>query len=125
MNQEKSSRVAVITGAGAGLGAAIAQRFATDGYTVVLVGRTEATLRQTAQEGPDGADMHPWVGDVSDLAAITAVMNGVADRFGRLDVLVNNAGVAIPGTVDQIDMESYRTMMSTNVDGVFFAWTEA
>lgn len=69
--------------------------------------------------------MHPWVGDVSDLAAITAVMNGVADRFGRLDVLVNNEGVAIPGTVDQIDMDSYRTMMSTNVDGVFFAWTEA
>ncbi|MEV0935367.1 SDR family oxidoreductase [Streptomyces phaeochromogenes] len=92
---------------------------------MVLVGRTEATLRQTAQEGPDGADMHPWVGGVSDLAAITAVMNGVADRFGRLDVLVNNEGVAIPGTVDQIDMDSYRTMMSTNVDGVFFAWTEA
>ncbi|MGW0649208.1 SDR family NAD(P)-dependent oxidoreductase [Streptomyces umbrinus] len=121
MKQEKSSRVAVITGAGAGLGAATAHRFATDGYTVVLVGRTEATLRQTAQEGPDGADMYPWVGDVSELAAITAVMNGVADRFGRLDVLVNNAGVAIPGTVDQIDMDSYRTMMSTNVDGVFFA----
>ncbi|MFE9687374.1 SDR family NAD(P)-dependent oxidoreductase [Streptomyces sp. NPDC006285] len=113
--------MAVVTGAGSGLGAAIAHRLATDGYTVVLVGRTEATLRQTVQEGPDGADMHPWVGDVSDLAAITAVIDRVAERFGRLDVLVNNAGVAIPGTVDQIDMDSYRTMMSTNVDGVFFA----
>jgi meso-butanediol dehydrogenase/(S,S)-butanediol dehydrogenase/diacetyl reductase len=118
MNEENSRRVAVVTGAGAGLGAAIAHRFATDGYTVVLVGRTEAPLKQTAQDNPN---MHPWVGDVSDLAAITEIMNGAAERFGRMDVLVNNAGVAIPGTVDQIDLGSYRTMMSTNVDGVFFA----
>jgi meso-butanediol dehydrogenase/(S,S)-butanediol dehydrogenase/diacetyl reductase len=121
VNEENSSRVAVVTGAGAGLGAAIAHRFAADGYTVVLVGRTESTLKQTVQDGPAGADMYPWAGDVSDLAAITAVMDGVAERFGRLDVLVNNAGVAIPGTVDRIDLDSYRTMMSTNVDGVFFA----
>lgn len=118
MNEENSQRVAVVTGAGAGLGVAIAHRFATDGYIVVLVGRTETTLKQTANDSPN---MHPWVGDVSDLAAVTEVMNGVAERFGRLDVLVNNAGVAIPGTVDQLDIDSYRTMMSTNVDGVFFA----
>jgi meso-butanediol dehydrogenase / (S,S)-butanediol dehydrogenase / diacetyl reductase len=118
VNEQNSRRVAVVTGAGAGLGAAISHRFATDGYTVVLVGRTEETLKQTAQDRPN---MHPWVGDVSDLAAITEVMDGVAERFGRLDVLVNNAGVAIPGTVDQIDLDSYRAMMSTNVDGVFFA----
>jgi meso-butanediol dehydrogenase / (S,S)-butanediol dehydrogenase / diacetyl reductase len=118
VNEENSHRVAVVTGAGAGLGAAIAHRFAADGYTVVLVGRTEETLKQTANDSPD---MHPWVGDVSDLTAVTEVMDGVAQRFGRLDVLVNNAGVAIPGTVDQLDINSYRTMMSTNVDGVFFA----
>jgi meso-butanediol dehydrogenase / (S,S)-butanediol dehydrogenase / diacetyl reductase len=118
VNEENSHRVAVVTGAGAGLGAAIAHRLATDGYVVVLVGRTEATLKQTANDSPN---THPWVGDVSDLAAVTEVMNGVAERFGRLDVLVNNAGVAIPGTVDQLDIDSYRTMMSTNVDGVFFA----
>jgi meso-butanediol dehydrogenase / (S,S)-butanediol dehydrogenase / diacetyl reductase len=121
VNEENSSSVAVVTGAGAGLGAAIAHRFAADGYIVVLVGRTEATLRQTVEASPHSANMHPSAGDVSDLAAITAVMDGVAERFGRLDVLVNNAGVAIPGTVDQIDMDSYRTMMSTNIDGVFFA----
>jgi meso-butanediol dehydrogenase / (S,S)-butanediol dehydrogenase / diacetyl reductase len=121
MNLHYAGSVAVVTGAGTGIGAAIAHRFATDGYTVVLVGRTEATLRQTVHEGPDGADMHPRVADISDLTAITEVVNGVADQFGRLDVLVNNAGVAIPGTVDLIDLDNYRTMIRTNIDGAFFA----
>ncbi|MFE3876299.1 SDR family NAD(P)-dependent oxidoreductase [Kitasatospora sp. NPDC059146] len=121
MIHRDSGRVAVITGAGTGIGAATAVRFAVDGYTVVLVGRTEATLRRTAQQGPDGADMHPWVADVRDLAAVTAAVNGVAERFGRLDVLVNNAGTAIPGTVDRTDPEDYRSMMRTNVDGAFHA----
>ncbi|WP_042431253.1 SDR family NAD(P)-dependent oxidoreductase [Streptacidiphilus anmyonensis] len=121
MDHQFSGHVAVITGAGTGIGAATAHRFAADGYTVVLVGRTEATLKQTAQTGPDAACMHPRVADVSDAAAVAAVMDEAAERFGRLDVLVNNAAVAMPGTVDRIDVDSYRTMLATNVDGVFFA----
>jgi predicted amino acid dehydrogenase len=54
VDQENSSRVAVVTGSGTSIGAAVAQWFATDRYTVVLVGSTEATLRQTVREGPDG-----------------------------------------------------------------------
>ena len=121
MNQDQSGRVAVITGAGTGIGAATAHRFAADGYTVVLVGRTEATLEQTAREGPDSARMHPRVADVADPAAVSAALDGAAEQFGRVDVLVNNAGVAIPGTVDQIDLDSYRAMLTTNIDGAFFA----
>ena len=121
MSVDNSRRVAVITGAGSGIGAATAHRFAADGYTVILVGRTEASLKQTAQQTPDTARMHPWVADVSDAAAVAAAIDGMAERFGRLDVLVNNAGVAIPGTVEQIDMDGYRTMVSTNIDGVLFA----
>ncbi|MEV8510349.1 SDR family oxidoreductase [Actinoplanes sp. NPDC051475] len=114
-------RVAVITGAGGGLGAPIAYRFAADGYTTVFVGRTENTLHQAIENGPVGADMHAWAGDVSDLDAVTAVMDGIAKRFGRLDVLVNNAGLALPGTAASVEPAGYRAMMSVNVDGVFFA----
>ncbi|MFW6691849.1 SDR family NAD(P)-dependent oxidoreductase [Streptomyces sp. MAR4 CNX-425] len=119
--RDHNGRVAVITGAGGGLGVPIAHRFAADGYTTVLVGRTESTLRRAVESGPDGGDMHPWVGDVSDLTAITALMDGVAERYGHLDVLVNNAGLALPGTVESTSEDDYRAMMSVNVDGVFFA----
>jgi meso-butanediol dehydrogenase/(S,S)-butanediol dehydrogenase/diacetyl reductase len=71
--------------------------------------------------GPQGADLHPWVGDVSDLGAVTGVMNAIAERFGRIDVLVNSAGLARPGTVESLELETYRAMMSVNVDGVYFA----
>jgi len=118
---EHNSRVAVITGAGGGLGVPIAHRFAADGYVTVLVGRTEETLRQAAASSPGKGDAHPWVADVTDPEAVTALMNGVADRFGRLDVLVNNAGLARPGTVEGTADDTYRAMMSVNVDGVFFA----
>lgn len=117
----RNGRVAVITGAGGGLGVPIAHRFAAGGYTTVLVGRTESTLRRAIESGPDGGDMHPWVGDVSDLTAITALMDGVAKRYGHLDVLVNNAGLALPGTVENTSEDDYRAMMSVNVDGLFFA----
>jgi meso-butanediol dehydrogenase/(S,S)-butanediol dehydrogenase/diacetyl reductase len=65
--------------------------------------------------------MHAWVGDVSDLNAISQVMDAIAARFGRLDVLVNSAGLAASGTVEATDLATYRAVMSVNLDGVFFA----
>ncbi|MEU9992514.1 SDR family NAD(P)-dependent oxidoreductase [Streptomyces sp. NPDC048045] len=63
VRQHDSAPVAVITGAGTRIGAATALRYAVDGYPVALVGRTEATLQQITQEGPEGAEMHPWAAD--------------------------------------------------------------
>ncbi|MGI5149447.1 SDR family NAD(P)-dependent oxidoreductase [Plantactinospora sp. CA-294935] len=121
MTIQNNGRVAVITGAGGGLGAPIAHRFAADGYTTVFLGRTKQTLHNAIAAGPADAAMHPWTGDVSDLVAITAVVDAITARFGRLDVLVNCAGLALPGTVESLDEAGYRAMMSVNVDGVYFA----
>nr|WP_221379903.1 SDR family oxidoreductase [Actinoplanes polyasparticus] len=121
MNIQSNGRVAVITGAGGGLGAPIAHRFAADGYTTVFLGRTEQTLRSAVADGPTGAAMHPWPGDVSEPEGIAAELDAVAERFGRLDVLVNCAGLALPGTVENLGEAGYRAMMSVNVDGVYFA----
>nr|WP_221382954.1 SDR family oxidoreductase [Actinoplanes polyasparticus] len=116
-----AGRVAVLTGASGGLGAQIAHRFAADGYTTVFVGRTEKTLQDAIEAGPAGKDMHAWPSDVADPGAAAALMDGVARRFGRLDVLVNGAGLALPGTAEEARPEDYRAMMTANLDTVFHA----
>ncbi|WP_306214505.1 SDR family NAD(P)-dependent oxidoreductase [Actinoplanes sp. RD1] len=113
-----AGKVVIVTGAGVGIGAATAQRFAAEGATVIAVGRTEETLKQLAASA-DGV-VEAVVGDVSDQAGIAAVIDGVVARHGRLDVLVNNAGILVVGTVEQVDAEAWRRVMATNVDGIFF-----
>ncbi|GAA0936229.1 SDR family oxidoreductase [Pseudonocardia zijingensis] len=117
-NGRFAGKVVIVTGAGVGIGAATAQRFAAEGATVVGVGRTEETLKRTAANA-DGV-VEVAVGDVTDQEAITAIIDGVAARHGRLDVIVNNAGIAAPGTVEQLDAATWHQVMATNVDGVFF-----
>ncbi|MCO5606241.1 hypothetical protein L7F22_060428 [Adiantum nelumboides] len=93
----KDGTVAIVTGAGSGIGAATARRFAADGATVVLTGRTKEKLDDVvAGADPAVADrMHVLVADSSDEEAITHLVDEVASGFGRLDTLVNNA--AVPG----------------------------
>ncbi|WP_205650342.1 SDR family NAD(P)-dependent oxidoreductase [Actinoplanes solisilvae] len=113
-----AGKVVIVTGGGAGIGAATARRFAAEGATVVVVGRTQETLKQTAANAEGVVEVA--VGDVSDQEAITAIIDGVAARHGRIDVLVNNAAIAALGTVEQLDAATWRQVMATNVDGVFF-----
>ncbi|WAP58391.1 SDR family NAD(P)-dependent oxidoreductase [Streptomyces sp. S465] len=116
-----AGKVVLITGAGSGIGAATAYRFAGEGATVIAVGRTEEKLRKTAATAPAGSTVVARVADVSDEAAVTAVIDGVAAEYGRLDVLVNNAAVATVGTVGDIDTAGWRRVMDIVADGTFYA----
>lgn len=116
-----ADKVVVVTGGGSGIGAATAYRFGREGATVIAVGRTEHRLKTAAAGAPAGSTIITRVADVSDESETTALIADVAEEYGRLDVLVNNAGVAVPGTVEQTDTAAWRHIFAVDVDGVFFA----
>lgn len=105
-------RVAIVTGGSAGIGAAIVQRFAGEGATVVVVDRQEPKgLGQRAVFRPV---------DVSSSEEVTAMIDGVVAEFGRLDVLCNNAGVFFAGAATATADSDWRRIMSVDLDGVFY-----
>ncbi|MFE0176001.1 SDR family NAD(P)-dependent oxidoreductase [Streptomyces sp. NPDC059002] len=114
-------KVVVVTGGGSGIGAATVARFGREGATVVSVGRTAEKLKRAAAEAPAGSAVVPRVADVADESSITALIADVAEAYGRLDVLVNNAATAVPGTVEHLDAAAWRQVFATDIDGVFFA----
>lgn len=113
----------VITGASSGIGEATAHEFASEGAHVALAARSEDRLASIAAdlETEYGAETLVVPTDVRDEAAVEALIETVVDEFGGVDVLVNNAGLGLGGDVADLSTEDYRTMMDTNVDGVFFA----
>ncbi|KOV60827.1 SDR family NAD(P)-dependent oxidoreductase [Streptomyces sp. MMG1121] len=116
-----ADKVVVVTGGGSGIGAATAYRLGREGATVIAVGRTEDRLKSAAADAPAGSTIVTRVADVSDESSITALIAGVAEEYGRLDVLVNNAGIGAPGTVEHTDTATWRSVFAVDVDGVFFA----
>ncbi|MGW2601402.1 SDR family NAD(P)-dependent oxidoreductase [Streptomyces klenkii] len=116
-----AGKVVIVTGGGSGIGAATAYRFGRDGATVIIVGRTEDRLKQAADAAPTGSAIATRVADVSDESAVNALIADVAEEYGRLDVLVNNAGTGVMGTVEQTDTATWRHVLAVDVDGVFFA----
>ena len=117
-------KVVVVTGAGSGIGAGTARRFLQEGASVVLNGRREHKLHETVA-GIDKAKalIHP--GDVSDEAYVKRLVEDTVDRFGQLDVLVNNAGMAVFGPFAATTTEIWRKVLATNLDSVYFASREA
>jgi meso-butanediol dehydrogenase/(S,S)-butanediol dehydrogenase/diacetyl reductase len=111
--------VVIVTGAGSGIGAATARRFARDGASVVLVGRDQDKLN-TVRARLDGSRSMSHSADVSDEVQVRAMMQTALARFERIDVLVNNAGVATTGPLLQLTTADWRKVMSTDLDGVFF-----
>jgi meso-butanediol dehydrogenase / (S,S)-butanediol dehydrogenase / diacetyl reductase len=107
---------ALVTGAARGIGLATAKRFLADGWQVAMVDRDAAALAAEA-EALDRA--HPIVCDVSEPDAVAAMIAETLRLTGRIDALVNNAGVADFGPIGEHDYARWRTVMETNLDGVF------
>ncbi|GAA4831883.1 SDR family oxidoreductase [Saccharopolyspora rosea] len=109
--------VAVVTGAGSGVGRAVAQALLGAGYRVVLVGRRLDPLRETAR-GASTARVLP--ADVGDPDAVAALFDAVRDEFGRVDVLFNNAGTfGTPGAVDELSYSDWEAALRVNLTGSF------
>lgn len=112
-------KVVIVTGAASGIGAATARRFSAEGARVALIDRDRTNLETVAQELPPDRTTHHVV-DVSDSAAVEAMVSAVVSRFGGLDVMINNAGIHEGGAPDKITDDQWRKVMATDVDGVFF-----
>jgi NAD(P)-dependent dehydrogenase (short-subunit alcohol dehydrogenase family) len=111
--------VAVVTGAGSGLGRHITLALAEAGWRVAAAGRHLATLEATAGLAPSGAVL-PVVADVTDPDSVASLFAVVGDRYGRLDLLVNNAGTGAPaGAVDEVPLEGWQSIVATNLTGSF------
>lgn len=111
-----AGRHAVVTGAGSGIGAAIARRLAAAGARVTLIGRREAPLRAVAATL---AGATPVVGDICDAAQVSAMLAVARGAAGPIDILVNNAGAAETAPFDGLDMAAWRRMMAVNLDALF------
>jgi meso-butanediol dehydrogenase/(S,S)-butanediol dehydrogenase/diacetyl reductase len=112
-------KVAIVTGAGSGIGEATARRLSREGASVVLVGRTERKLVRVAANLPQDRTLVS-IADVSEQVAVEMMVADTITRFGRIDILVNNAGAAPTGPFLEASIEDWRAVMATDVDGVLF-----
>ena len=114
-------KVAVVTGAGSGIGRAVSLALANAGYEVVLAGRRADKLEETrALGGPRSGQLHPVVTDVADEASVNALFAEVSGRFGRLDVLFNNAGRGGPPVpIEDLPTDVWRDIVNINLTGMF------
>jgi NAD(P)-dependent dehydrogenase (short-subunit alcohol dehydrogenase family) len=110
-------KVAFVTGGGSGIGAATCRAFVEQGARVVIADLSEVGGTRVAQEMGDQALF--WRTDVTDLASVKAAVAGGVERFGRLDVLVNNAGIGLVGSVQETEASDWSKLIAVNMTGVF------
>jgi NAD(P)-dependent dehydrogenase (short-subunit alcohol dehydrogenase family) len=121
MTSSAHPRIALVTGAGSGIGRAVALGLLQDGFHVVLSGRRPEPLAEVAAIA-EAAGQHALAipADVRDEHSVQALFDAIEQRYGRLDVLFNNAGVNAPAVpMDELSVERWRDVIDTNVTGVF------
>ncbi len=113
-------KVAVITGAAAGIGQATARKFASEGATVILCDRaTDAVEEEASNLRSEGYTAAAYSLDVTDRAGIEALAAEVVEKFGRIDILVNNAGITLDAKVTRMTEEQFDRVIDVNLKGVF------
>ena len=122
-----TSKVAVVTGAGSGIGRAVALELLAADYRVVLAGRRADRLDETVTlAGAHASNAVAVPADVTDPASVAALFARTRDRFGRLDVLFNNAGISGPGVpLEELSIDRWRKIVDTNLTGVFLCTQQA
>jgi NAD(P)-dependent dehydrogenase (short-subunit alcohol dehydrogenase family) len=119
------TRIAVVTGAGSGVGAAAATALASDGWTVVLAGRRRTRLDEVADAHPE-LHLDPVPTDVTDEESVRNLFQVATARHGRIDLLFNNAGMGGPPVdLDEIPLEDWQAVVDVNLTGVFLCTREA
>jgi NAD(P)-dependent dehydrogenase (short-subunit alcohol dehydrogenase family) len=120
-------KIAIVTGAGTGIGRAVALALMREGYAVVLAGRRADKLAETTALGhATGAPSLAVPTDVSDAASVKALFAKTKETFGRLDVLFNNAGIGAPAMpLEDLPLETWKKVVDTNLTGMFLCTQEA
>ena len=121
MTQPSTSRIALVTGAGGGIGSAVARALLQDGFTVVLAGRRIEPLSDIVETArAHGGQALAVATDIRDPASVDALYATIEATYGRLDVLFNNAGINAPAmTIDELTVEQWKNVIDTNLTGSF------
>ena len=120
--------IALVTGGGTGIGRAIAKALGTAGYQVIISGRRGEVLDKTVKElaADTGGQFHAFTADVSDPVSVRTLFDTIASKFGRLDLLINNAGTLVPGVpLEEISFDDWSAIVGANLTGAFLCTQQA
>jgi NAD(P)-dependent dehydrogenase (short-subunit alcohol dehydrogenase family) len=124
---EDYMKIAVVTGGGSGIGRASALALTHEGFAVVVAGRRKEALDETSAQGrATGADVTVVPTDVTDPRSVESLFSNVRERFGRIDLLFNNAGVGVPNvTLEELTFDQWSNVIATNLTGAFLCTQQA